>query len=95
MEQNRISFKIGLHITYQHLCRLCPQEGHEAQDKLYDKVPQTAAEQLKAPFARSELLPDAAAIFFVWHPDVTADVATYTNNAVQKYSTVIACATGR
>ncbi len=30
----------------------------------------------KVPFARSELLPDAAAMLAVWHPDVTAEVAT-------------------
>ena len=47
----------------------------------------------EAPFFRSELFPDAAAMLLVWQPDVTAEVATYTNSAVQKYSMITACAT--
>ena len=51
----------------------------------------SSATEQEAPFARSTLFPEAAATSFVWHPDVTAEVATYTNRRVQIYSTKTAC----
>lgn len=50
-----------------------------------------SATEQKAPFARSALFPEAAATSFVWQPEVTADVATYTNSRVHMYSTKTAC----